>query len=121
MDIYSELIIDLYKNPLNRRAIQNADITHSGANVTCGDSVRMYAKIDSDGTVTDASFEGEGCAISIASASLITEEMRGKNTKEILSWNSATLFEWLGVELGPMRIKCGLLPLETVQEGLRKK
>lgn len=121
MDIYTELIIDLYKNPLNRRAISNAEITHSGANVTCGDRVRVYVKIDSQGTIEDASFEGEGCAISIASASLITEEMKGKKIDEVLDWNSVNLFEWLGVELGAARIKCSLLPLETVQEGLRPK
>lgn len=121
MDLYRDLIIDLYKNPLNKKGLAHADITHSGANVTCGDRVRVYATLAAEGTIADCSFEGEGCAISIAAASLLTEEARGKSPQEIAQWNSLTIFEMLGVELGPARIKCGLLALETLQEGLKQR
>ena len=117
MDIYRNFIIDLYKNPLNKRKIANADITSSGANVTCGDRIRIYAKIDAKGKIKDISFEGEGCAISIASASLLTENAKGETLKKIAKWNYNDIFKWLGTELGPNRIKCGLLALETLQKG----
>ena len=117
---YRELILDLYKNPANKRVIEDASITHSGANVTCGDHVRIYVKLNADGTIADASFEGEGCAISIAAASLLTEEARTKKRAEVLAWNAETICEWLGTDLGPSRMKCGMLCLETMQEGIKK-
>ena len=119
--MYQDLIIDLYKNPANARAIPNADITHSGANVTCGDRVRIYVKFGENATVADCSFEGEGCAISTAAASLLTEETKGKTLEEINAWNILTIFQWLGSELSPSRVKCGLLALETLQEGIKRK
>lgn len=117
--LYRDFIINLYKNPLNKRAIPKADITHSGANVTCGDRVRIYVKLKNE-SIDDISFEGEGCAITFASASLLTENAKGKTLDEIIPWNSVTVFGWLEIELGPARIKCGLLPLETLQEGIKK-
>lgn len=119
MDIYRSLIIDLYKNPLNKRKIANADFTASGANVTCGDRVRIYVRLNKNGKIADASFEGEGCAISIASADLITESAKGKTPAQISKWNAKNIFEMLGTPLGPNRIKCGLLALETLQQGIK--
>lgn len=118
MNFYRDAIIQLYKNPLNKRVIPNADFTRSGTNPTCGDRIRMYAKHAPDGTLTDVSFEGEGCAIMMAAASLLTEEAKGKSRGEIAEWNSLHVFEWLGTELGPSRVKCGMLPLETLQEAV---
>lgn len=69
--------------------------------------------------MVDCSFEGNGCAISIASASLLTEETKGKSLDEIFQWNALKIFELLGTELGPSRVKCGLLALETLQEGIK--
>lgn len=115
--IYRDFIIDLYKNPLNKRKLADADITASGANVACGDRVRMYAKT-SRNVIKDCSFEGEGCAISIASASLLTEYAKGKSKNEILKLKPKDMAKWLDIKLGPGRIKCGLLCLETLQQGL---
>ncbi len=123
--LYTDLIIDLYKNPLNNRSIKNADITHSGVNVTCGDHVRVYAKLDAGFNIgktekiSDASFEGVGCAISIASVSLLTDEIKGKTLAEILDLGPEDIFALLGVKLNPSRVKCGLLCLETLQEGIK--
>lgn len=119
MDLYSSLIVDLYKNPLNKRIIPDANITGSGANVTCGDRVRVYAKMDSRGKILDMAFEGEGCAITMAAASLLTQEAQGKSLEEVRQWGTLHVFEWLGTELGPGRVKCGLLPLETFQEAIK--
>lgn len=123
---YHGLIVDLYKHPMNKREIAQADITKSGANMTCGDRFRVYLKLNADRstrmgekTIVDASFEGEGCAISIAAASLATEHAKGKKIDEVLTWATPEIFEWLETELAPARIKCGLLALETLQEGLR--
>ncbi|KKU80577.1 MAG: Iron-sulfur cluster assembly protein [Candidatus Peregrinibacteria bacterium GW2011_GWA2_47_7] len=123
MSVYREDIIDLYKNPLNQREIQTPDIAHSGANVLCGDRVRIYLKLadnDDGKIVADASFNGEGCAISIAAASLLTEEIKGMKLEDVLGMNTESMLGILGLTLGPARIKCGVLCLETVQEGIRK-
>lgn len=117
--LYTDLIIDLAKHPVNKRELAHADITGSGANVTCGDRLRIYAKLNKEGRIAEATFEGEGCAISMASASLLTEEAKGRTPQEILKWSTAEVFEWLGTELGPARVKCGLLPLETLQQATR--
>lgn len=120
MSLYRSLIIDLYKNPLNKRKIKNADFTASGANVTCGDRVRIYVKLNKNGKIADASFEGEGCAISIASADLLTKNAKGKTLAQISKWNDKNIFDLLGTELSPNRIKCGLLPLETLQQAINR-
>lgn len=119
MESYPELIIDLYKNPLNKRAIPKPDITKSGANVTCGDRVRVYVKYAENSIIEDVSFEGEGCAISIAAASMVTENAKGISADTILKWNGTQIYSWLETELSPARIKCGLLALETLQEALK--
>lgn len=118
MNLYAEQIIDLYKNPLNKRELRDADITGSGANVICGDHVRMYVKLNGQKTVRDASFEGVGCAISIAAASLLTEEVKNKSLEEIEKMKTEDIFELLGTELGPSRVKCGVLCLETLQSAI---
>lgn len=121
MNLYSDLIVDLYKHPLNKRPIPSAHITNSGANVTCGDRFRLYATVNKKNELIDVSFEGEGCAISIAGASLLTQEAKGHKLEEVAQWNTLNVFEWLGAELGPSRVKCGVLALETLQEGIKKK
>ncbi|MBT5016733.1 SUF system NifU family Fe-S cluster assembly protein [Candidatus Peregrinibacteria bacterium] len=116
MDIYQEQIIDLAKNPLNKREMKDATKTHSGVNVTCGDHVRIYLKLEEE-KIVEASWEGEGCAISTASASLLTEELKGKTLDEVRTLKKEDLFEMLGIDkLGPGRVKCVTLSLETLRE-----
>lgn len=120
MDAYKQLIIDLAKNPLNKRKIQRAEIIYSGANTTCGDSVTIYIKCDKKGKITDCSFEGSGCAISIASASLLTEYLKGKTLISALKLKTKDILKFLEMsDLTPGRIKCALLASETVQEGIK--
>lgn len=116
---HRHFIIDLYKNPLNKRKIRNANLTASGANPMCGDRVRIYAKVNKKGVIQDISFEGEGCTISIAAASLLTEKAKGKPIGAIKKWGQKNIFKWLGTELGPSRLTCGLLALETLQTALK--
>ncbi len=119
MDLYAEQIVDLSKNPLNRGEMAGATLTHSGVNTTCGDHVRMYVLAEK-GKVKDASWEGDGCAISIAAASVLTEEIKGKSLNDLEKLNKEDIYEWLGIEnLGPARVKCATLSLETLQGGIK--
>lgn len=121
MDLYGEQIVDLAKNPLNRGELHGATLTGSGVNTTCGDHLRLYLKM-AKGKVTEATWEGDGCAISTAAASVLTEEMKGKNLKELGLLCKKDLFEWLGIEdLGPARVKCVTLSLETLKSALFSK
>ncbi|QQR54883.1 iron-sulfur cluster assembly scaffold protein [Candidatus Peregrinibacteria bacterium] len=118
MDLYAEQIIDLAKNPLNRGEMEAATLTSSGVNTTCGDHVRLYLKME-DRKVMDASWEGDGCAISIATASVLTEEIKGKKWTDSKELTKQDLYEWLGIDnLGPARVKCLTLSLETLHNAL---
>lgn len=118
--LYKDFIVDLYKNPVNKREIADANIKSSGANVTCGDRLRIYAKTDKKGVIKDISFEGDGCAISVAAACLLTEKAKGKTLTQIQKWNADTINKWLGTELTPSRVKCGMLALETLKSFTNK-
>lgn len=120
MELYTEVIVDLAKNPLNRRSLENATHTGSGVNTTCGDHVRLYLIVKDD-VVGDASWEGDGCAISSASASVLTEELKGKRVDEISVFDKEALMSVMEIpELGPARVKCLTLSLETLQNALFK-
>lgn len=116
MNPYSETIIDLAKHPLNRGEMEDATHTASGVNLTCGDHVRIYLKVERN-EIEEATWEGEGCAISTASASILTEELKGKSLEEMKAFSKDELFELLELEgLGPARVKCVTLALETAQK-----
>lgn len=118
MELYTEAIIDLSKNPLNRGEIKQATHTASGVNTTCGDHVRLYLKLEK-GIVMDAAWEGDGCAISVASASVLTEELKGKTLKELANFDKEKLMELMEIpHLGPARVKCLTLSLETLTQAL---
>ncbi len=115
MDLYTEHIIDLSKHPLNKRVLTAPTLTAAGVNTTCGDHLRLYLRVEAD-RVTEATWEGDGCAISTAAASVLTEEIRGKSLKELTPLSKDHLFEWLELKtLGPARVKCVTLCLETLQ------
>lgn len=122
MDPHAQQIIELYKHPLNFGKDETADIIKIGMNLSCGDQVSMYIHLQTDNKdlIEKISFEGTGCSVSVASASLLTEMLKGKTLKEVLSWGSKEIEEMLGVEMGPSRLKCALLPLDTIQEGIRE-
>lgn len=118
MDLYQAQIVDLAKHPLHRGEMQNPTLTHSGVNVTCGDHVRLYLKID-EGKVAEARWEGEGCAISVAAVSLLTEDLIGKLLEDARAFSNDDMFALLGVDqLGPARVKCAVLCVETLHGAL---
>lgn len=117
-DLYRELIIDRYKNPLFRGELDPHDISFEDDNPLCGDHIRIDLRVGEDGRVVDARFDGRGCAISQASADLLVESIQGKPLEEIKNLTKEDLLEMLGLELGPVRLKCALLSLKVLKAGV---
>lgn len=113
-DLYKELIIDHYQHPHNHGTLADATNTYEDSNPLCGDRIRMEMKIQ-DGVVTDIKFTGKGCAISQASASMLTDEVKGKSVQELKNIDKQTVLDMLGIPLGPSRVKCALLPLKVIK------
>jgi nitrogen fixation NifU-like protein len=117
-DLYREVIIDHYKNPQYRGKLEPHDISFEDDNPLCGDHIRIDLRIDKDGRVNEARFDGHGCAISQASADLLTESIIGKPVEEIKNLNKQDILDLLGIELGPVRLKCALLSLKVLKAGV---
>ena len=113
-DLYKELIIDHYQHPHNHGTLPDATNTYEDSNPLCGDRIRMEMKIQ-DGIVADIKFTGKGCAISQASASMLTDEVIGKSLEELKHFDKQTVLDMLGIPLGPSRVKCALLPLKVMK------
>jgi nitrogen fixation NifU-like protein len=111
--IYREIILEHWQHPQNYGVIKNADFDVTENNPLCGDELRLTGKIQ-NGIVTKIAFSGEGCAISRASASLFTEEIKGKSTQEIKKITTENVLHALGIELTPARTKCALLVYNTI-------
>jgi nitrogen fixation NifU-like protein len=117
-DMYKEIILDYYRNPRNKGKLEDADVTEKDSNPLCGDVVQIQLKFR-DNKVKDVKFEGEGCAISQASASMLTEIVMGKEIEEVSKLSKEDVLEALGrPNLGPVRIKCALLPLKVMKMGV---
>jgi len=117
-DIYREIILDYYRNPRNYGKIQNPDIAQKDSNPLCGDELEMHLNIK-DNKVADVKFTGKGCAISQASASMLTELIIGKDFEYVKKLTKEDILDNLGLhELGPARIKCALLSLKVLKYGL---
>lgn len=115
-DLYRELILDHYQHPHNHGEIPEADISYEDSNPLCGDKIRIDIKLK-DNVVTDIKFNGRGCAISQASASMLTDELIGKSLDDIRKIDKQFILDLLGIPLGPTRIKCALLPLKVIKAG----
>jgi nitrogen fixation protein NifU and related proteins len=117
-DLYRELIIDRYKNPIYRGTLSPHDIAFEDDNPLCGDHIRVELRVGPEGRVTEAAFNGHGCAISQASADLLMESVVGKTLDEVKSISKDDLMGLLGLELGPVRLKCALLSLKVLKAGV---
>jgi nitrogen fixation NifU-like protein len=115
--IYREQIIDLYENPLNFGRVDPADFVYEEDNPLCGDVIEISVRLDEDGRVVDINWQGHGCAISQASASLLTEEVKGKTLDEVKAFSKEQLLELLGIQLSMTRVKCALLSLKVLKAG----
>lgn len=118
MDIYRENLIDHYNHPRNFGEIPASDTTAELENVSCGDRIKIQIIIEHD-TISDIKFSGEGCAVAIASGSILTEHMLGKVVKYANKFTYKELEGLLGVELSPSRMKCANLSLEALKKSLK--
>lgn len=117
-DLYREQIIDRYKNPHHRGNLDPHDISYEDDNPLCGDHIRIEMRVNGEGRVSEAVFDGKGCSISQASADLLIESIIGKSLEEVKSLSKEDVLELLGIELGPVRLKCALLSLKVLKGGV---
>jgi len=119
-DMYRQQILDHYKNPRNYGELENATFTHVGENPTCGDTIKVDVRLADDGeTIERVAFSGDGCAISQASASLLTQELPGLTLDELDAMDRDDVVDMLGVDISPMRIKCAVLAEKVAQDGAK--
>jgi nitrogen fixation protein NifU and related proteins len=116
-DLYRDYILEHYRRPHNFGAIENATATQEGANPLCGDRITMQLRVTGD-QIAAVGFTGRGCAISQASASLLTDEIKGKPVGAAAGMAASDVLDLLGIEISPARMKCALLSLETLQGAL---
>lgn len=117
-DLYREVIIEHYKNPGYRGHLDPHDIRFEDSNPLCGDHIEITLRTDDNSRVTDARFDGHGCAISQASADLLVESIIGKPLEEVKQLNKEYILDMLGIDLGPVRLKCALLSLKVLKAGV---
>ena len=119
-DIYREIILDHYRNPRNKGKLSNPDVSTHDSNPLCGDEIDMHLKVEED-KIKDIKFEGRGCAISQASASMLTEMIAGRPLSTVKDITKDDILENIGLmNLGPARIKCALLSLKVLKLGMVK-
>ena len=116
-DFYREIIIDRYQNPHFQGELDPHDITFEDSNPLCGDELRIDVRINGEKKIVDARFSGRGCAISLASADLLLEYVQGKSIAEVKALSKDDVLDLLGIELGPVRLKCALLSLKVLKAG----
>ena len=117
MDIYREIILDHYKHPRNFGSLKKPTATAYALNATCGDKIQMDVMIK-NGKITDVKFSGNGCAISQASASMLTEKVKSMDAKKIMKLTTDDILNMLETSLTPSRVKCAVLPLEVLQKAI---
>ena len=113
-DFYRDYILDHYRNPRNFGRLEEPDAQAEDLNPLCGDQIRMELKLD-DGTISDIRFSGRGCAISQASASMLTERIKGMKLSDIAKLSKAVVLEDVGIGISPTRMKCAMLGLRVLK------
>jgi nitrogen fixation protein NifU and related proteins len=116
-DFYKENILDHYRRPRNAGVLEQPTHSHEEHNPLCGDVIRLDLHVDENNVIDQVAFKGKGCAISQASASMLTEMIKGKTLDEAKAINKENILEALGIEIGPVRMKCALLSLKVLKAG----
>jgi nitrogen fixation protein NifU and related proteins len=116
-DLYRDYILEHYRQPHNFGVIEDADASFEGSNPLCGDRITLMVGVK-DGVVDRVGFTGRGCAISQASASLLTDEIKGKPLKDVATFGADDLLDLLGIEISPARLKCAMLSHDSLQHVL---
>lgn len=119
-ELYQERILDHYKNPRNFGEMEDADVKAQGSNPLCGDDLTLFLKLDGRDRIEAVRFKGRGCAISQASASMLTLELEGKDLTEAATIGKDTVLEALAVPISNARMECALLPLTVLGACLEK-
>jgi nitrogen fixation NifU-like protein len=114
---YQERVIDHYRNPRNQGVLADPDLSAELDNPVCGDVVRIDVRLE-DGRVAEARWSGRGCVISLAAASLLTQDLLGRSVEDLHALQDTDVFGMLGFRPGPVRSRCALLPLRALQAGL---
>jgi nitrogen fixation NifU-like protein len=117
---YIDFILDHYHNPHHKGALQDPDILVNGGNPGCGDIVNVFVQVDENDRITDASFQGQGCTISMAASSLLMDKIIGKTIAEVDAMDYNELVEELGREVVQSRMRCATLALDTIKAGARE-
>jgi nitrogen fixation NifU-like protein len=113
--LYREYILEHYKHPHNHGSLEHADMEAHDLNPLCGDELTFQIALDEDGRVKDVAFDGHGCAISQASASMLSDELRGMTTEELLKLDRNTVLDLLGIDISATRMKCAMLSVKVVK------
>lgn len=113
--LYRDQILDHYKNPQNFGELGEYDLAFEDNNPLCGDELRVELKLDDQGRIAEIAFSGQGCAISQASASLVSEEVKGLTVDELLRLDKSVILELLGIDISATRLKCALLSLKVMK------
>jgi nitrogen fixation NifU-like protein len=113
--LYREYILEHYKHPHNHGSLDHADMQAHDINPLCGDELTFQISLDSDGRVSEVAFDGHGCAISQASASMLSDELKGLTGEQLLALDHQTVLDLLGIEISATRMKCAMLPLKVVK------
>jgi nitrogen fixation protein NifU and related proteins len=114
-ELYREQILEHYKRPHNFGRIEHPDLEFEDNNPFCGDEQRVTMRLDAEGRVAEIAFEGQGCAISTAATSLLTDELLGKTREELLALPKEEVLDLLGIEISATRMKCAMLGLKVVK------
>ncbi len=115
-ELYSEIFMEIYDHPHNFGTIESADLKSEDSNPLCGDKINIYIKIDENRRITDVKLTGKGCAISMVSASMLTDKIKGMRIEEVLAIKPEEVIELLKVPVGSTRVKCALLPLAVIRK-----
>ena len=118
--LYKEIVLDHYKNPHNFGTLDPADYTAEDSNPLCGDQIRIDLHVE-DGIVTDIKFQGRGCAVSMASASILTDMVKGQPLDEVRAITKDDLLDEIGIPVSPARMKCATLGLNVLNLSLALK
>ena len=116
-ELYKQFILDLYRNPLNKKELEDFDMEERGLNPLCGDDITVRIKFDND-KIKEIGWQGDGCAISQAAVSLLSDELVGKSSGEVEKMTEQDIYELLGIEISYTRKKCANLGLDTIKKSL---
>lgn len=116
--IYREIILEHSRHPSNKGTLDPHDYSYTDTNPLCGDEIRIDVRVDENERVTEVKFSGQGCAISQASASILTEMVEGKTLADVRALTKDELLDEIGIDLSPARLKCALLSLKVLKAGI---